>query len=81
MDQCQGRNVSRAVAEMGDGESYESIELGAASPGTPGEICDESWLEVVPVGVMVEGSQDSIIAFVYPCPCKYIINCIYLSFA
>ena len=50
-----GQKVSTGFAETGDGESYDSIELGAASAGTPGEISNESWLEVVPLGVMVEG--------------------------
>lgn len=38
MDQWQGRKVSEGATETGDGESYGSIELVAASPGTPGEI-------------------------------------------
>ena len=47
------RKASMGVAETGNGRSYESIELRAASPGTPGENGEASWLEVVPVGAMV----------------------------
>ena len=52
LGQWQRRNVSRGLAEMGDGESDQSMEQGATSPTTPGEINEESWLEANPVEAM-----------------------------
>ena len=57
MGQWERRKVSKGVAEPANGESDKdkSTEQGAAPPVTPGEINDESWLEVNPVEAMVEG--------------------------
>lgn len=53
MGRWQRRKVSKGLAEPT--ESDKSNEQGAAPPVTPGEINDESWLEVDPVEAMVEG--------------------------
>ena len=55
LGQWQRRKVSKGVVETGDCEPDRSIEQGTTSPTTPGEINEESWLEVDPVEAMVEG--------------------------
>lgn len=51
MGQWQRRKVSKGT----DGEADKSTQQGTASPVTPGEIDEESWLVVDPVEAMVEG--------------------------
>ena len=54
LGQWQRRKVSKGMVETADGESDKSTDAGAP-PVTPGDINEESWLEVDPVEAMVEG--------------------------
>lgn len=62
MGQWQRRKVSKGVAEPVNGES-DKDKSGAIPPVTPGEINDESWLEINPVEAMVEGVKSGGVSY------------------